>query len=87
MSDISRLIYSFPPEKRSAVSDAAYERQIREYVKAVERLSSDVFVSGAGGGEDMLEVCALFFFIIFNCEFCDSCFFFSSNLTWLDFFK
>ena len=61
MSDEAQLIHSFPPPKRGTISDLTYDRQIREYVKAVEQLPSDVFLAGGmdGKGEDMLDVCNL----------------------------
>lgn len=61
MSDEAQLIHSFPPKKKSSILDLAYDREIREYIKAVERLPSDVFLAdGVGGkGEDMLDVCNL----------------------------
>ena len=65
MSDILQVIYSFPPKQRSAISDREYDRQMREYVKVVERLPSEAFESGGmrtgkGVGGDLLEVCVFF---------------------------
>ena len=53
MSDVTRLIYSFPPRDgraRAALSDVAYDRRMREYVAAVEGLSAEGLMSGGGGG-------------------------------------
>ena len=53
MSDVTRLIHSFPPRDgraRAALSDVAYDRRMREYVAAVEGLSAEGLMSGGGGG-------------------------------------
>ena len=58
MSDEAQLIHSFPPDERTAIPDISYDRRIREYVKAVERLPSDVFLSGGMDetGGDIFDV-------------------------------
>ena len=73
MSDVSRLIHSFPPRDRRALSDVAYDRQMREYVAVVEGLSAEGLMSGGGVGadgkrRDVLEVC-----VFFSCQEVSGC--------------
>ena len=57
MSNTLQILHSFPPKDRSAISsDAEYDRLIRDYVKAVQRIPSSALTGSEEGTGDLFAV-------------------------------